>query len=205
MDRQIKSGSLLQDIRCIGGVFFIPFATTLAGALFLIFGFGKDASTEVFVKKYLGVASFPFVCIWVLGLLEDLTESEGRECLLCLPYKSFPFGVVRVVRLTFVYIMIFFAFFFAVLTMNASFDKIGFVDIVFPTVSILFFSSFAFILAVVVKHSLVSYSVIGTFSITAYFTRGAFSALVYPFQWALPNPFFENGHVIIVLALLTIQ
>lgn len=198
MEQKIKMVSVGTDIRTIGGMFYAPVVFMLVSVLYIFnryYGY-EDPYVLMNIRGYFGVFSIPFISIWIFNLYQDLLETEGKECLLAQPYKDIQFGLFRTLRITLIYIVIFYIlFFFLIFTLLPKEQNILLSDIYLPLVSILYFSSLSFLIIVVVKNTLISYSIIGIYSIFQYTTRGGFSLSIYPFQWSFPNPMYNDYEI----------
>ena len=151
------------------------------------------------VRENYGV--FPVICIsfWISCLFEDLLNSEGKEILLSMPYKNMEYGLIRVIRYTVLYIIVFYIFFVFILLSMRSNAVLEPQDIYLPMLSIFFYSAFNFLIAVIVRNSLTVMAATGALSVFMYLTRGGASFYIYPFQWSNPNPYFMPYTVGVVL------
>lgn len=199
-----RINSFMLDIKAMGGIFAAPIIIMLVGSLYVWMvyrGYPAD-SLMVHIRGSFGIFSFPFICMWIFGLFQDIVESDGKESLLSLPYRAPIFGIVRVLRMTALYIALFFVVFLGLVTIMFQGElPLEAADIFLPFLSLLFFSGFSYFIIILTKSSLISYTVFCVYCIFQYMTRGAFSASVYPFHWSFPKP-YTNTYLIASLLLL---
>lgn len=199
-----RINSFLLDIKSMGGIFAVPIITMIAGALYVWIVYrGYPVDTLMgHIRGSFGIFSLPFICMWIFGLLQDIVESDGKETLLSLPYRSKIFGIARVLRMTLFYMVIFFVIFLGLvgIMLRGNFTLQA-LDIVLPILSLLFFSGFSFFIIVLTKNSLISYTIFCVYCIFQYMSRGAFSASVYPFHWSFPKPYTDDYLVAALLFL----
>lgn len=206
MEQKSRVNSFLLDIKLLGGSFITPLIIMLLGSLYIwiIYKGYPSEFLLTHIRGNFGVFSFPFICVWIFGLFQDFVESDGKECLLSLPYRSSAFGIVRVLRMTTFYIILFFLFFLSLVAIlfNGEFPLQA-SDWYLPFFSLLFFSGFSYFVIVLTKNSLISYAIFSVYCIFQYMTRGAFSASVYPFHWSFPMPYTSNYLVTLLLIIFT--
>lgn len=207
MEQKIKMTSIITDVRTIGGIFYLPIALMITSVIYILNRYSgyEDPNILQIIRSYFGVFSIPFISVWIFNLYQDILETDGKECLLSLPYKDIQFGLFRVLRITILYIIVFFILFLIlILTLLPAEQRILLSDLYLPFISIFYFSSLSFLVIVLVKNTLISYSIIGIYSIFQYTTRGGFSLSVYPFQWPFPHPMYNNYQVGINLFLFSL-
>lgn len=207
MDKDVRMISLRFDLQIIGYQLYFPIALIILGIAFLYLQYYnyRDEYMLMHIRKIFGVIYLPSICTWIFSLYQELTESDGKECLLSLPYKDFEFGLYRIFRITLLYIILFFfAFSFATLLLLPKDVSIQAVDFYLPLITILYFSILSFCVIVVTKNVLISYLSYGAYCIFLYMTRGGYSASVYPFHWSFPKPGLENGLAGLLLLIVSV-
>jgi len=205
MEQRNKIVSLKFDIKNIGPLFYLPIVTgLLASGYCLLRNYGYD-NVEVIKNIRIGLNIFcvPFVFIWIIGLFQDLLDSEGKETLLSLPYNNLSYGILRVCRMFGLYLIYFYILFITLCIILQCLDDISLVDLFFPTISIFFYASMAFLVIVVTKSMAISYAIVSVFTIFAYLTRGAAVGPINPFYWSFPRPFLDSNYVMLVLVTIS--
>lgn len=190
----------------MGGIFITPLIVMVVSSVYvwLVYrGYPTD-SMMVQIRGAFGVFSLPFISVWIIGLFQDIVESDGKESLLSLPYRAPFFGIIRVIRMTLLYIVLFFIVLLALtLIMFGSYPPLDACDWYLPIVSILFFSGLSFFCIVLTKNTLISYTILCVYCVFQYMTRGGFSLSIYPFQWSFSMPYTSNVFVACLLLVST--
>lgn len=147
--------SLNRDIKAMGGTFFIPLLAMTFGAFYvgLVYSGFQIEGRMANIQGNMGVFAFPLICMWVFGLFQDLIDPDQKECLLYLPYSSFVFGTIRVMRFTLLYI----AVFYLVLIVLTSFMFNGRLplqssDFYLPAASLLFLSALSYFVIILTSY-----------------------------------------------------
>lgn len=205
MEHSAKEYSVMIDIKNMGVFFYIPIVIMIFCGLYIIFVEYEFNDAIVLIRKDFGIFPIMGISVWIFYIFEDLLDSNGKEMLLSIPYDDNNFGIFRVIKMTIVYILCFY-FFLIIIIMLLNKDYVfQFNDIYLPIVSIFFYSGFSFFTILIVKNNLISFAIVGIFSVFMYSTRGGVSAYIYPFQWGNPNPYYNPVIVAIVLIIATVS
>jgi hypothetical protein len=201
MEHGAKKYSILIDIKNMGIFFCVPVIIMALCGTYIVFAKYEFSEPIIMLRKGFGIFPIIGISIWIYYIFEDLLDSNGKELLLSMPYNDIDYGLFRIIKLTLVYVIMFYVFLFAILVLTLERNYVfQFQDIYFPILSIFFYSGFSFLTAVIAKNNLISFTVLGVFSVFMYSTRGGVSACIYPFQWSNPNPYYNPA--IVALALI---
>ncbi len=205
MEYGTKKYPILTDIKNMGIFFYVPVMIMALCGIYIIFTKYQFGEPTIMLRKGFGIFPIMGISVWVFYIFEDLLDSEGRELLLSMPYNHVYYGVFRILKLTLVYVIMFYIFLFVImfLTLKRNY-AFQFQDIYLPVLSIFFYSGFSFLTAVIAKNNLILFTVLGIFSVFIYSTRGGVSAFIYPFQWSNPNPYYNSAVVAIALIVITV-
>lgn len=208
MESKVKMPSLRLDIRNMGGLFYLPFIMMMIAAAYVTIhysGYSDNQNMLKYIRHDFGVLSIPLVIVWIIGLFQDFVETKGKEAILALPYSSTYSGIMRVLRMSLLYVVIFFILFvFLVIRLLPGHQLILLSDICLPILSVLYFAALSFLFMMIVKNSIVCYIIIGVYSIFLYMTRGAFTFGLYPFQWSFPQPNFDELRCTVILLIASV-
>ncbi|CCQ94926.1 membrane hypothetical protein [[Clostridium] ultunense Esp] len=204
MDQLLKLPPLNVDFRMMGWAFPLPIVVSILMALFhyAIHGGSENLIPIEAIRYGLGFFSVPFISVWAIHLYQNLVNPEEKEVLLSLPYQPFSFGLLRLLRITLIYLIFFWSV--QIFLYSHSREGAAVLDWVFPVVLIFYFSSLSYFIVLAVKNVLIGYALLGIYIVFEYTTRGGFSGPFYAFQWVNPKPTLESGYNLLALILLTL-
>ncbi len=178
----------IYDIKSLGIMFVVPIAIYIIIFIYLYFSYFKfnlNIDISVF-KKAIGI--IPIICVsfWIISLFGEFVDSQIKESLLSLPYNEFKFGVLKVIKISILYIVIYYIF----TAICLAYAKLDYTPdfFIMPMIQILFYSSFSFFSVLLARSMSGGYTIVGVFSCISYMTRGGANGYVYPFQWVNPKP-----------------
>lgn len=172
--------------------------------IYILFINNLYGEANIVIRRSFGVFPVVGITVWIIFMFEDLLSSHGREMLLSLPYDHMKYGVVRVVKFSIIYILIFYIFLAILIILFNKNYNFELQDLYLPVISIFFYSAFSFFISIIVKNIIASFAVCGIFSVFMYSTRGGVSLMIYPFQWSNPNPYYSPCIVAVVLMCITV-
>jgi len=178
---------MFTELRSIGGMFWLS-AVLTAIDIGLVWVRFEDVPDMAPIRSQWGALTIPWISLWIIPMFQHLADAPGKEAILSLPYNHFTFGVVRVIRVAFLYVFMFYVGWCALSLFLHLFDRWEWFDMVLPAVSIYFLAAFSFMIVVITRNIMYSYMIIGVFCIFQYITRGSALGPLYPFHWSFPNP-----------------
>lgn len=199
MQQQIKMPPLKTDLRMIESMLFVPFLVYAMIIVILVLpqlGF-VELLSPVGIKKLMGLFCVPSISLWVIGLYKNIVSREMKEVILSLPYTDLQFGILRVCRIFFIYVGIFYSMLIVIILSS---KEALLVDcIILPLIGMVFFTAISFVTILITKNELFTYVIIGAIGTYEYVTRGGVTGWFYPFQWVLKYPYYSKINIIILL------
>ncbi|MBE3593998.1 MAG: hypothetical protein IMX04_02985 [Candidatus Carbobacillus altaicus] len=217
MGRRMTFPPLWLDLRTMGWNFSFPLVAHLGIVLYLYLGQGGQVGmlTEKTILGTIGLWSPLLITFWIVGLYQDWFESDGKEALLALPYKSWAFGIGRVLRTTALYGF----FVWGITRLLFLFSSDRGVSQMWWTIlaaSILFFAALAFFTVALTRRLVFTYMLVAVFSLgewvrvystslrVSYSVPSDRTVAFNPFQAASPLPGANPLRVALILFIVSL-
>lgn len=190
--------SFSSECRCMGGIFWLPIVIMAVNLMLTLFRFHEPLDIAL-VRGQWGPLALPWIGLWIIHLFQPVVDTPGKEALLALPYRSFSFGVGRVLWTALFYSMLFYFGWCSLALSFHIFDQWAWYDSVLPIASIYFLASSSFMLMAITRNMMHSYILVGGACIFQFMTRGGALGPLYPFHWAFPHPMRTHDNNLFLL------